>query len=225
MKIDQLMEELSKIPTYWSGKQCITEMKNSGDRKWREMYWHGWYFQFWCKERLRSFVTIPSPITYRNGRVQFDAFFHGELDFKAHSGKTSPIPLNDMEAMWQSITQFNKIRFIIAFGKPVADVGGNFRKWHKNLIGKTSAYEKERIKRGAKSRPRFKGFELNSIELLEINKESYKKTISFQKGFRNANGKPRNEKLSIKYDDFDFVELVSFDKAKPKIVHSLDEFI
>ena len=63
--------------------------------------------------------------------------------------------------------------------------------------------------------------------MLDIDKESYKKTQSFQEGFRNSNGKPRNQKLAINFNDFknDIVELVTFSNSKPKILHSLDQFI
>ncbi len=227
MITDRIVTELSKLPNYLDGKQCVTEMKNAGDKNPNQMYWHGWYFQFWCRVRFRNIMIVPSPIKYKDGKVQFDAYFNSDIDFKAHDESEKNIPLNDTQAILEAITIVGKVRFIIALGKLVPDIDGSFKRWHKNFIGKESKYVQERKQRGAKSRSRFKAFEISRIVMLDLDKESYKKTKSFQEGFRNSNGNPRNQKLSINLADFqdEIVELVTFGDSKPKIKHNLDQFI
>lgn len=222
--MDSLIQTISMIPNYWSGMQCITEMKNFGDPNWKQMEWIGWYFQFWCKTNLQNMMTIPCPKKYE--RVEFDGFFHYPLDFKSHVQKENDVvPLNDMGAMFRAIGDFQKIRLIIALGKSDSDVDREFKKWHDKIKGGLSSYEKKRIQRGAVSRQRKKGFFLQKIVMLDIDEEMLLQCTTFQKGFRNANGNARGTKLQL---DLKKVEeglktLVDFTGSKPKC-SNLDKF-
>lgn len=227
LNLERLATTLTKFPSYLDGKQCVTEMKNAGDRNSNQMYWHGWFCQYWCKEHFKYTMIVPSPISYKNGKVRFDAFFNNcDIDFKAHDEREEIIPLNDTQGILEAITKIGKVRFIIFLGRLIPDSDGSFKRWHDQLKGGLSKYELDRVKRGAKSRGRFKAFEVNRISMFDIDEESYKKTITFQKGFRNSNGKPRNAKLSINYKEFknELVDLVTFTHSKPKIVNGLDQF-
>ena len=66
------------------------------------------------------------------------------------------------------------------------------------MKGGTSEYEKDRIKRGARSRPRKTKVVLSKIRFACFNAETLSECAgSFQKGFRNADGSPRREKVKI----------------------------
>ncbi len=222
--VDSLMEALTTIPNYWSGMQSVTEMKNSKDPNWKQMEWIGWYFQFWCKNKLQSMMTIPCPKKY--DRVEFDGFFHYPVDFKSHVQKDKDIiPLNDMDAMFRAIGDFQKIRLVIALGKSDQDINNEFKKWHDKLKGGLSEYEKERIKRGSFSRIRKKGFFLEKIVMLDIDEEMLLQCTTYQKGFRNSNGKSRKTKLQLDLNKIEdqLKTLVDFSGNKPK-KSNLDEF-
>lgn len=222
--MDSLIQVLSTIPSYWYGMQCITEMKNSQDPNWKQMEWIGWFFQYWCKSKLQYMMTIPCPKKY--DRVEFDGFFHYPVDFKSHVQRDkNVIPLNDMGAMFRALGDFQKIRLVIALGKSDPDVNNEFKRWHNKIKGGLSKYEKERIHRGSFSRVRKKGFFLEKIVMLDIDEEMLLQCTTYQKGFRNSNGKVRKTKLQLdlsKVDD-QLKTLVDFTGSKPK-KSNLDQF-
>ena len=66
------------------------------------------------------------------------------------------------------------------------------------MKGGTSEYEKDRIKRGARSRPRKTKVVLSKIRFACFNAETLSECEGpFQKGFRNADGRPRRGKVKI----------------------------
>ena len=74
------------LPKQWDGKSCVSQMKDSGCRHWRQMEWIGFYFQFCCDMYLPEVMKIPGP---KYGRVEFDGFLDIPWDFKAHAMNTS----------------------------------------------------------------------------------------------------------------------------------------
>lgn len=185
------------VRKHWDGKECILEMKDSGNRQWKQMEWIGFYFQYCCDTYLESIMTIPGP---KYGRVEFDGFLGIPWDFKAHAMNTSShqIIVNDSEAIAKGIEEYGSVGLILALGKVVYnDENRTFQKWHQDLKGGKSKYEIERIKRGAWSRLRKTHFDLQQISFIEITDETLIKCGTFQNDFRNSNGNPRRAKVLI----------------------------
>jgi hypothetical protein len=200
---------LSVIPKHWNGKQVIMEMKDNGFPHWRQMEWIGFYFQFLCGKYLSHIMQIPGP---RYGNVEFDGFLKIPWDFKAHAINTSShqIIVNDSEAISQGIADYGSVGLILALGKvEYNDEERTFQKWHSILKGGISAYERERVKRGAWSRLRKVSFELQQISFIQINDKTLVKTGSFQSDFRNSNGRPRRSKVLLDLEKLD-EEIVHF---------------
>ncbi|MBU5575111.1 MAG: hypothetical protein KQA40_01430, partial [Candidatus Aenigmarchaeota archaeon] len=74
-----------------------------------------------------------------------------------------------------------------------------------------SNYELERIKRGAWSRLRKVEFNLKQISFIKIDDSVLIKCGSFQRDFRNSNGRPRQEKV-----------LLDLEKLDEEIIYFLD---
>lgn len=202
---------LEKIPRHWDGKKSILEMKSAGFNQWKQMEWIGFYFQFLCENLLKDILKIPGP---KYGNVRFDGFKKIPWDFKAHAINTSThqIIVNDSEATAQAIKDYGSVGLILALGEvKYNDEKRSFQKWHEKLKGGKSKYEIERIKRGAWSRLRKVEFNLKQISFIKINDAVLIKCGSFQRDFRNANGKPRREKV-----------LLDLEKLDEEIVYFLD---
>jgi len=190
-------------PKTWDGRTCVEEMRVGGSRHWKQMEWIGFYFQFVCDTRLSGLMTIPGP---RYGRTGFDGFSGVPWDFKAHAMNTSShqIIVNDSEATAKAIGQYGAVGLIVALGEVVYnDEARTFQRWHEVLKGGKSAYEHERIARGAWSRLRKVSFDLRQISFIRLTNETLVKCGSFQQDFRNSNGKPRREKVLIDLERLD----------------------
>lgn len=189
---------MNHLPDIWDGKDAILFMRDNGCSNWRQMEWPGWYFQFMCEQILGGdgFFNIPGP-SY--GNVEFDGFRIIPWDFKAHSATLgSKVPTNGYAEVEQALDQYGEVGFIIANGDvELDDEYQSFKHWHDELKGHTSAYELERIERGAPSRRRKVRFVLRSIEFVIVNKETLQTCGSFQGGMRNADGSPRNPKVML----------------------------
>ena len=218
MKKDEflkLAKEISKgfknVPLVWDGRKSILEMKKSGFPHWKQMEWIGWYFQFLCERFLRDIVEIPGP---KFGNVRFDGFLKIPWDLKAHAINTSShqIIVNDSKDTAKGIKKFGSVGLILAMGKvEYNDEKRTFQKWHEELKGGKSKYELERIKRGAWSRLRKTEFNLEQISFIKIDDNVLVKCGSFQRDFRNSNGRPRREKV-----------LLDLEKLDEEIIYFLD---
>ena len=200
---------LRDVPKFWDGKAAITEMRDGESRQWRQMEWTGFYFQFLCEKHLSSIVTMPGP---QYGNVHFDGFLEIPWDFKAHAINTSSheVIVNDSRAIADAIAQYGSVGLIMALGQvEYNDEMRSFQQWHSQQKGEMSAYEKERIRRGAWSRLRKVSFDLRQISLVRITDETLVKTGSFQQDFRNADGSPRNAKVLLDLERLD-EEIVFF---------------
>ena len=195
---------MAKLPKIWDGKQAILFMKGNNCRNWKQLEWPGWYFQFMCERILGkdSFFKIPGPAY---GNVEFDGKYEIPWDFKAHTNNASSatkVPTNGYAEIEQALKEYPCVGFIIAEGEAVFDdETGSFKQWHDSLKGKMTAYEKDRIKRGAISRRRKVSFQLKKITFVFLNTQALSYCGSFQKGMRNADGSPRNPKVMLDLSD------------------------
>ncbi len=205
----QVESALSPLSVCWDGKQAIQEMRSTGFTHWRQMEWIGFYFQFVCNRFLSPLMQMPGP---RYGKSEFDGFLEVPWDFKAHAMNTSShkIIVNDSQAISEAIAMYGSVGLVLAMGKvEYNDEERTFQKWHSVLKGGISAYETERIRRGAWSRLRKVSFELQQISLIQITDKTLVKTGSFQSDFRNSNGRPRRPKILLDLEKID-EELVRF---------------
>ncbi len=199
----QIGERLSKIPRRWGGRDAILAMRESGSRHWRQMEWIGFYFQFLCEKHLSGTVEIPGP---KYGRVGFDGFMGIPWDFKAHAINTTSHQLivNDSLATAAAIRDYGAVGLILALGEvQYNDEARTFQKWHLQLKGGESKYERERIARGAWSRRRKVSFDLQQISFIRITDDTLVRCGSFQIDFRNSNGRPRRAKVLIDLEHID----------------------
>ena len=121
-------------------------------------------------------------------------------DYKAHATNTSShrVVVNDRTAIQNAIQDYGALGVIMAIGEvEYNDKERSFQKWHSELKGGKSKYEQERIKRGAWSRLRKTQFTLQQISFIKIDNAVLQQSDSFQTGFRNADGKPRKEKVLL----------------------------
>lgn len=197
--IDKLAELLAEMPAEWEGHQAILEMKNAGYPHWKQMEWIGFHFQFLCDTKLSSIMKIPGP---KFGRVEFDGFCEIPWDFKVHPTKNAKgqgsksVIVNDRLATVQAIKKFGGAGLILAIGEAIYnDQNRSFQIWHQEQKGGLSNYEKERILRKAPSRLRKTAFRLSEIDLILLDDTMVKRLGSFQEGFRNSDGSPRNAKV------------------------------
>lgn len=203
----KLAKLLQDIPKEWDGKKAILEMKKGGSRQWRQMEWIGFYFEFLCEKFL--FPQDSDPIVVRDergsyGNTQFDGFFKIPWDYKAHATNTSShnVVINDREAIGNAIKDYGAVGVIMAIGDvEYNDEDRKFQKWHNELKGGKSDYEKERIKRGAWSRLRKTKFTLQQILFIKVDEKIVEGAGSFQTSFRNADGSPRREKVLLNLED------------------------
>lgn len=198
-----LANELSDIPKHWNGRDAILEMKNSGSRHWKQMEWMGFFFEFLCTKLLRGVMEIPGP---RYGHTGFDAFLEVPWDFKAHAMNTSShdIVVNDQEATFKAIDRYGAVGLVIALGKvDYNDEERTFQRWHDNLKGEKSPYVKMKEREGAWSRLRKQAVHLEQISYIKITRSTLNKAGSFQRGFKNSNGTPRREKVTLNLEKID----------------------
>ena len=117
--------------------------------------------------------------------------------------------LNDKKAMEESVEKNNFHGEIIASCKMgYNDESGAFRKWHSELKGGESDYEKERRKRTSTSRLRKTKATLIEIVFIVISKEELSRLDIMKQG-RNSDGRPRKEKYKL-----DFKKIKSFNNEK-----------
>lgn len=210
----QLEKLLAKMPVFWNGREAILEMRKANYQHWKQMEWIGFYFQFLCDIKLPPLMKIPGP---KYGRVEFDGFSEIPWDFKAHPNKNAngqdskTVIVNDSTAIAEAIKQFGATGLILAIGDAeYNDEDRNFQIWHQKLKGGLSAYEKERILRKAPSRLRKTSFRTRQIDLILLDDKTVQNLGSFQEGFRNSDGSPRNAKVLLNLDDVRPIEVIKF---------------
>jgi len=189
----------------WDGKKCIEYLKKH-DYNWRQMEWIGFYFEFRAKQILASSLGGGTGPTI--GNVTIDYAVRGEpWDFKAHPSKRNDgwVYLNDVEGVDTCALHLGGIGWVIAVGNAVYDNDGSFKQWHDELKGERSAYEVERIARGAPSRRRKRSFDCTHFLIAKVDDPKAIAgaiaekllTAGMQAGQRNSNGKARRAKYGI----------------------------
>ena len=191
-----IVESLQGMSTNWDGKQAIMELKEI-DYQWRQMEWIGFYFESLCKNRLnKKYFTIPGK---KYGNVIFDSFCSINWDMKSSAIKSHnhKIILNDQAAIDASVEEHGNHGIILALlDVEYNDDTRSFQKWHADLKGGISEYEKNRKKRNATSRYRKTSAELKQILLLIINRENLQFLGTYKQG-RNSDGSPRKFKYML----------------------------
>lgn len=212
--ITELGKSLKQLPVFWDGRMAIAEMRDAGYPHWKQMEWVGFYFQFLCDTKLPPIMRIPGP---RYGRVEFDGFSEIPWDFKAHPNKNAKgqdnksVIVNDRVAIAEAIKQFGGAGLILAVGNAeYNDEDRSFQIWHQELKGGLSDYEKQRILRRAPSRLRKTSFQLNEIKLILLDEKTVRGLGSFQEGFRNSDGSPRNPKVLLNLESIIPIKTVTF---------------
>ena len=204
---DLLLSELrTSIPARIDGKDAILQMKEEGSANWRQMEWIGFWFEHFVKTEVTGRLGISTGPSF--GRTQFDLIISKVWDLKVHPRSANGrLILNDREAIDSCIAEKGGFGFVVVIGEAEYDEEGEFKAWHDDLKGGTSAYEVVRIQRGAPSRRRKVSFNPQSVEAVffsdqgEINQGLSEGWISlFQAGMRNSNGNPRREKYQINLD-------------------------
>ena len=195
---ERLQSASQNIPKIWDGRSAILEMKEGGSKQWRQMEWMGFYFEFLCQNHFEDIVEMPGN---RYGNTEFDAFAEISWDFKTHAANSDnhTVITNDTEAIANTISDYGCYGVILAIGEvEYNDEERTFKKWHDDLKGGISQYEQNRINRRAMSRRRKTEFVLSEIHFVCFDAETLGQCAgSFQKGFRNADGRPRREKVTI----------------------------
>ena len=191
------------IPAEWDGREAITYLKDR-DYQWRQMEWIGWYFERRAKDVLLA-SGLPVGEPFQHGSVTFDVAVGGmTFDLKSHVSKRGHdwVVLNDREAIERCLAHTGTWGAVIACGSAEMDISGAFKRWHDALKGATSAYEVERVRRGARSRSRKVAYRLerlialcidSSSILIEAYRDGWMK--DFQIGMRNADGSTRRAKV------------------------------
>jgi hypothetical protein len=195
---------MTHVLTQWDGKTCISELHDA-DYQWRQMEWIGWWFEWKVGTVLREQLGGTEGPTY--GNTQFDYRRNHVWDFKAHVSNSSSgtqIVLNDSEAIDLCIAEHSGVGFVIAEGNAdYNDENATFKRWHDELKGSTSAYEQQRIARGARSRKRKVAFALTRYLPLFLTADLVTQGQRngwlgyFQGGMRNADGSPRRPKYKL----------------------------
>jgi hypothetical protein len=191
------------IPPEIDGKKAILNMKEEGSSNWRQMEWIGFWFEHFVQSQLKQIIGAETGPTY--GSTTFDLKRNYVWDLKSHPANIKNLILNDAKAIQSCISEQGGLGFVILSGNVEYDDDQmSFKKWHDDLKGGTSAYEKERVNRKAPSRRRKTKFAPTKVEGIWFNSYSIieKALITgnmahFQKGMRNSNGKPRPEKIMI----------------------------
>jgi hypothetical protein len=197
----------SELQRRWDGKECILELKDA-DYQWKQMEWVGWYFE-WKAFNILS-KKLGGTIGPKYGNMRFDYLRNQRVwDFKAHITNASSHPwaiLNDCEGVDNCIDEFKGLGFIIARGEATYDDDGTLKDWHDRLKGKKSAYERERIRRGAPSRRRKTSLNVEKFQIIYMTKSILQDGLErnwlkyFQRGMRNADGSSRRAKYRINVD-------------------------
>ena len=210
---DRIKEALGKLPKFWDAKSAILYLK-AKDYQWRQMEWIGFHFELLSTELLekRSF-TIPGD---KYGNTTFDCKHAINWDMKSHAirSDTHKAILNDVEAVDDSIEEHGCHGVILALlDVEYNDDNRSFQKWHSELKGGLSDYERDRMARNATSRYRKRSAQLQQVLILSIDKNN-KDLLGIYNQGRNSDGSPRPPKYMLNIELADSLEIgrIEFDK-------------
>jgi len=193
------------IPASVDGKQAILQMKKEDSRNWRQMEWIGFWFEHLVTKKLSTQIAVSVGPTFGNTTIDLALSYAWDLKVHPESKPAKPMILNDCQAVDACIAKHGGFGFVVVVGDATYDTTGQFKSWHDELKGGRSAYEEERIARGAPSRRRKVTFTPSRIEAVFIkDAEVIKNGLNdgwldyFQQGMRNSNGTPRRAKYQIR---------------------------
>lgn len=192
---------LARLPTVWSGKKCVLELR-AADYNWRQMEWWAFYFEHLCHIKLDGIFNMPGE---RIGTVTFDATRTINWDFKSKAIKSDDhrAILNDKSAMNASLKKHAAHGVLVALcDVDYNDANRSFQKWHTKLKGGLSDYEIERKTRTSVSRYRKTKAVLQEILFLIVTPDNVNQLGTMRQG-RNSNGKPRPEKYMLDLENID----------------------
>ena len=211
-----LTESLSSLPTDWDGREAILELRRR-DYNWRQMEWIGFYFETLCRDAIKNIFDVPGR---RYGRTVFDCARGINWDMKASAIKTDrhTAILNDVAATDASIAEFGRHGVILALlDVEYNDENRSFQKWHSELKGGLSEYERDRIARNATSRYRKTHAVLHQILLLTISADN-KHILGTHRQGHKSDGRPREPKYCLDIGRADTIEAgrVDFRRISPE---------
>jgi hypothetical protein len=185
---------LTDLPTIWEGKTSILEMK-AKNYQWRQMEWWGFYFELKAQGVLTGQFTVPGD---KFGTVTFDLkrSVNWDMKAKANNASNNSAILNDKRAMESSIDTYGEHGVIMAVCDVEYDTDRSFQKWHTELKGGKSQYEKAREERTTSSRSRKIKAVLTEIVFLRIDSSNLIYLDTMRQG-RNSNGASRPEKYLL----------------------------
>lgn len=203
--VDKLVPFFKKVDRRWDARTAITRMKDDEYRHWKQMEWMGFYFQFLCEKGLDGIAMFPGP---RFGNSEFDMKVTIPWDLKVHSifnpsgKKVSQVILNDQQSSMEAIDIYGSIGLVLVLAEADFDNDSDdFKKWHMLVKGGVTAFEIDRIKRGAPSRKRKTGIRISSINLYLIDDSLLAQLGAFQEGMRNSDGSSRRSKFLLNIDE------------------------
>lgn len=201
--VDTLADSL---PATWDGRESIGHLK-AVDHMWRQMEWIGWWFEYFGKQAIQKKLGGRDGPEF--GQTRFDYQMRWVWDLKAHAGngangRTShKVITNDYGACVACINGHAGVGFIVAEGRAAYDSDGSFKRWHDELKGGRSAYERARVARGAASRRRKVSFTVARYSAIFLSGMSVVQQgkrdgwiLQYKQG-RNSDGSPRAPKLML----------------------------
>lgn len=195
----------STVPVVWDGVSCYKEMLETEYKDRRQTEWAGFYHEYRFSSFLEQNPLAKQYVLFqkakKKGELDLDLYFP-ELktygDLKAHTIGDAILG-NSYDTLDKAL-QIGPLYYVICEHNTIKDVEFQYQTlhyWH-NYIREASKrdHDIERLK------GRMKGqVILVDFVILQIDKYNYKYLSSFQEGFANSNGVPRNKKFEINEND------------------------
>lgn len=197
--VEKLGRASQNMPKIWDGRKSILEMKDADYKYWRQKEWPEFYFKFLCHRHFNSIIEISGK---KYGNMKFDAFREIPWDFRVDStdAKTYSVIANDAEIISDAISNYGYHGIILAIGNmEFDDKETSFKKWHDELRGKVSKYDRNKINSGIMSRTCKTTFSLKEIHFICFNSETLHQCCGlFQDSFGETDSnRPKKKEVRI----------------------------
>lgn len=195
-EVNQISEIVVKeTPLEMDGKECVQEMRDAEDSRWRQVQWQGFYFE----------MKMQYALTQRLGggrkrfvNTEFDFVYKNIWDMKAHSiinlnGRASSqmVILNDSRAMDEAIN-YGGLGLIMLNGIPT--YSRDFTRWHREFRGAGTGEPGRTLK------SKFTSTEVNMFFIPTKERLEHaiaREEICLRPQGRNSNGRPRPDKYHL----------------------------